>query len=125
VNEIDHIVVRTSNWQKLDATFQSMGIVCKNSRVDSKTGTRFMFYRPSKTIIEVVCRSDSTDAEAKIWGITFSCRDIDETHAFLGPYTKTPWPAVQPGRRITTLIPDKLDISISLAFMSPHVKIKR
>ena len=124
VFEIDHIVIKTCNWKELDNTFRRIGIANKRSRVDEKTGTRYMFYRPSKTILEVIDRNDgSIPVAAKIWGITFSCRDIDATHNFLSDVTKTPWQAVQPGRRITTLQSGKRDVSIALAFMSPHVKL--
>jgi hypothetical protein len=47
--------------------------------------------------------------------------DLDATAAHLGDVTSAPKDAVQKGRRISTLRTRDLDISVPVAFMSPHV----
>ena len=123
VNSVDHIVLKTSNWQKVDKILSEIGILSRKVRVDEKKGITFVFYRPSKTIIEMICPTDQNIMEpSALWGITFASTDIDLTHSVLSGCTKEPWKAVQPGRRITTLVAGKHDISIPVAFISPHVK---
>jgi hypothetical protein len=124
---IDHIVLRTSNGEFVKSELQSVGIPLKREMWDDAKGMTYMFYRPSNTIIEVLASSNTHDAgmTSSLWGITFTCLDIDKTHTHLSESTKKPWSAKQLGRRITTLDGARHDISIPIAFISPHVSSKR
>mmetsp|Transcript_18613 Transcript_18613/g.26969 ORF Transcript_18613/g.26969 Transcript_18613/m.26969 type:complete len:251 (-) Transcript_18613:770-1522(-) len=124
--EVDHIVIKSNNWRNTELEFAKLGIQCRRKVINKEKNMVYMFYRPSRTIIEVLApeeaESNNIDQPSSIIGLTFSCRDIDATHAYLKDCTKAPWEAIQPGRRITTVIKDRRDISIRVAFMSPHVK---
>ena len=39
----------------------------------------------------------------RLFGLTLVTTDVDQTHAVLAETTKAPWPAVQPGRRMTVV----------------------
>ena len=141
VYEIDHIVLQTGDWDQTKASFAAMGMELKREIVNDKRQLRQSFYRPSQTIIEVLSSTKKQVREGveeaagggstrdsssicKIWGITFSCSDIDQTHALLLACTKPPYPALQAGRRMTVLdtsSSSRTSMPLRVAFMSPHV----
>lgn len=63
--------------------------------------------------------------DSYIWGITFSCRDIDSLHESMPLTTKPPYAAIQKRRLFTTLASNKHDISLPLAFITPHEHVEK
>lgn len=130
VKYIDHMVLKSNNSLNTEKELNSIGILKKRSFENIEKKMIYSFYRPNNTIIEVLgsTSSENNNVGSKIMGLTFTCQDIMATHNYLSEYTKTPWPAVQKGRFITTLNKDLLDedgdemFSLRIAFMSPHVK---
>eukprot|EP00040_Diaphanoeca_grandis_P021615 m.115344 g.115344 ORF g.115344 m.115344 type:complete len:267 (+) comp28416_c0_seq1:106-906(+) len=119
---IDHVVLRSPN---VDETIQILSSIANLSPLREtnsvRHGVRQVIYRPSETIVELVGSSKTANRPAYLWGITVTANDVDHTHAVLPKTTKEPWDAVQPGRRITVLASGAHDVSVALAFMSPHV----
>jgi hypothetical protein len=126
VVRLDHIVLRCPDAAVAQAELQAVGIDLRRQTLNEKTRTLYSFYRPGFTILEILsphpADKPSGAERGFIWGLTFSCSDLDATHRFLGNVTRPPWPAMQKGRRITTLDTKSLDISLKIAFMTPHVK---
>jgi hypothetical protein len=149
VYEIDHIVIYSRNWNHTKAAFEAVGWELKREVVvGEQNTTRQSFYRPGNTTVEVLSPSPApapassaavevsistdsdTDCISYIWGITFSCADVDRTHALLSGCTKPPHQARQPGRRMTVLQTQEQgqgqgthmqSLPLRIAFMSPHV----
>jgi hypothetical protein len=126
VISIDHIVLKTSDPNKVNIELESIGILRKRQIIDPIRKLEQNFYRPSKTIIEVVTHlnnshGNANDVQNFIWGITFTSKNIDHTHSVLPNSTKKPHPAVQAHRFITVLNSEKHSISTKIAFISPHV----
>jgi hypothetical protein len=124
IMSIDHVVLKHGDLVFVENQFKSIGLLPKRQIANESKGLWYTFYRTDSTIIEVICPMQKTLDCGLIWGITFVSEDIDATHDYLKPLTKVPWNAVQPGRRITTLNTDHLDISLKIAFISPHGKPK-
>jgi hypothetical protein len=130
VQLIDHLVIKSKNYLQTEAVFKSIGIPLKRRSEDRDKKMVYSFYRPSKTILEVLSPLvvEDVSSESKVMGITFACSDLMATHSLLSSVTKSPWAAVQKHRQITTLNKELLDadgenrFSIRIAFMSPHVK---
>jgi hypothetical protein len=143
VYEIDHIVLHTRDLNTVKSEFSALGMELKREIVNDKKCFSQSFYRPHKTIIEIISQfaPDDTNTHSaestpgtmafstpqggtSLWGITFSCIDIDLIHALLPTCTKIPYPALQRGRRMTVINPSHMteQLPLRLAFMSPHVR---
>lgn len=138
VYEIDHIVVYTHDLVAAKADLATLGMAMKREIVNDKKHFRQTFYRPNQTIIEVISTFSPAESRSTpppnpfqvrsagvgaIWGVTFSCSDIDQTYSLLQSCTKPPHEALQRGRRMIVVDPRKQpSIPMRLAFMSPHVK---
>ena len=130
VYEIDHIVLRSRNGDSTRASFAALGMEMKKEMSNDAKTSRQNLYRPSKTIIEVISpmtqeKSPSAPLSNIIWGLTFSCSDIEKIHSMLPATTKPPYNAVQVGRKMTVLDTLKHGIPLRIAFMSPHVKASK
>jgi hypothetical protein len=80
---------------------------------------RQIFFRFGEVIVEVVGSPEPTgEGPSTLWGITYGVADIDATAAFLGGRTTPVKDAVQPRRRITTLRPHELELSVRTAMIS-------
>ena len=133
VYEIDHIAIKSTDWDKTKTYFNALGLNLKKEIVNEDKNVRLGFYRPSKTIIEVISSlkskrelngnsSSSSVPNCEIWGLTFTCHDIDAIHELLPKCTKAPYAALQPGRTMTVLDTIGQGIPVRIAFMSPHVR---
>mmetsp|Transcript_45518 Transcript_45518/g.97578 ORF Transcript_45518/g.97578 Transcript_45518/m.97578 type:complete len:246 (+) Transcript_45518:309-1046(+) len=128
VKSVDHVVVRTQDWKATQQAFENLGVPLRRQTENVRLGVKALFYRSEQKpspVIEVVAQtSEEPHAvhSACLWGITFTSSDIDQTHHFLAHHTAPPWPAVQKGRRITTLKNGEgLGVNLALAFISPHI----
>jgi hypothetical protein len=123
VYSLDHVVQTSISGDISIENYCQIGIDLKRRRVDTSKNKEFIFFRPSSTIIEVIAplRPYPIEKDNKLCGLAFTCNDLNHTHLALSNSTKTPWPAIQPGRFITTLDIKQHNISVPIAFMSPHL----
>ncbi len=120
---IDHIVVMSPDLDRTVRALGSLGVEPRRHR-DAELGgrpVRQIFFRFADVVVEVVGSPGTAGTgPATLWGITFLVADIDATAAFLGQHTTRVKPAVQPGRRITTLRHQDFGMSVHTAMISPE-----
>jgi hypothetical protein len=120
---LDHIVVVTPDLDRTMTTLESLGIEARRIR---EVGTpdaprRQVFFWLGEPILELVGGAGADgEGPARFWGLACTTDDIDATATHLGERVGRVKDAVQPGRRITTLRHRELDMSVPVAFMSPH-----
>ncbi|MUL68244.1 glyoxalase [Mycobacterium sp. CBMA 234] len=122
VTAIDHVVLLSPNLDRTVAALAAIGVDPRRER-DGELGGRPMrqiFFRLGEVILEVVGSPGTTaDGPSTLWGLTYVVEDIDATAAFFGGRAAPTKPAVQPGRRITTLRHREFGMSVRTALMSP------
>jgi len=119
---LDHLVVVTPDLDRTTAALAALGLDARRTR-EAGRGRLQRFFRLGEVILEVVGPVEpSGDGPATFWGLAFTVADIDATAAHLGDRAGPPRPAVQPGRRITTLRKGDATggVSVPVAFMSPY-----
>jgi len=122
---LDHVVVVSPDLDRTIGRFEVAGLEVRRIRDvgGPDAPRRQVFFWIGDTILELVGPAEPQgDGSSRIWGLSMVVADIDRTAAFLGDRTGRVKDAVQPGRRITTLRHRDLDITVPIAFMSPHVK---
>ncbi len=117
---VDHVVLMTTS---LDATCglieTHLGSPLKRVR-DAGGGVRQGFHRLGDVIVEVVERPDLPAGPAHCWGFVFTVEDVDDLVSNWGDeVASAPRPAVQPGRRISSLRKGA-GLATAVAFMTPH-----
>lgn len=122
---IDHVVAGSPDLGRTTAALAAHGIELRKTRDFQREGVarQQRFFWLGTVILELIGRAvpePDADGPATFWGLAFTVADIDETCRVLGERTSTHRAAIQPGRRISTLRSDALDISVPVAFMSPH-----
>ncbi len=122
---IDHVVLLSPDLNRTVASLAAVDVHPRRER-DGQLGGRPMrqiFFRLGEVILEVVGSPETTgDGPSTLWGLTFVAQDIDATAAFFGDRTAPIKPAVQPGRRITTLRHQEFGMSVRTAMISSHVR---
>lgn len=141
---IDHVVIKVNDTKIAEKNLASLGIKKVKETFNSEKNISYSFYRLKGFILEVISsvqtptgsssdqliKSTKTENDdniykemyTNIWGITFVTKDINHTHQYLKELTKPSWPAVQKNRRITTLDSKSVDISLRIAFITPHMR---
>lgn len=119
---VDTIVFQSPDADESIAQLAAIGVrpIRETSRV--RKGVRQVIFRPSKVIIELIESKNTKSNPPSLFGLTLVTEDVDHTHKVLGSTTKPPWPAVQPGRRMTVVRHSDHNMSVAVAFMSPHVR---
>ena len=118
---VDHIVLISPDWQRSIQNLGAVGLEPSRQTNSVRKGVTQVIYRPSSVIIELVGPKIAPE-KPMLWGLTLVTADVDKAHALLQSSTKAPWPAVQPGRRMTVLQGHKHGVTVGVALMSPHVK---
>ncbi len=122
---IDHVVVQTNDFGRTVPAFVDAGMDERRSRVFMAGGTerRQSFFWAGRVIVELVGPSVAADGppHAEFWGLALVSANLEIASTELGGSLSEPKDAVQPGRKIATLNTRDLDISVPIAFMSPHV----
>ena len=116
VTEIDHVVMLAPDLEKKIAELEERGIELRRMR-EGETGMgtyRQAFFRLGRPILEVV----EADEPERLWGITFTTRDIDTAVQLLGDKLGRVKDAVQPGRRIAT-VRTEAELGLPVALISP------
>ena len=120
---IDHVVLLSPDLNRTAAALAAVDVHPRRER-DGQLGGRPMrqiFFRLGEVILEVVGSPETTaDGPSTLWGLTYVVADIDATAAFFGDRTTPVKPAVQPGRRITTLRHQEFGMSVRTAMISGH-----
>lgn len=118
---VDHVVLLSPNLDRTVAALAALDVHPRRER-DGQLGGRPMrqiFFRLGEVILEVVGSPDATgDGPSTLWGLTYVVEDIDTTAAYFGDRTAPVKPAVQPGRRITTLRHQEFGMSVRTAMIS-------
>jgi hypothetical protein len=125
---VDHVVITTPDLGRTLAALQAFGFEPRRHRdvPGAEPARRQVFLWAGEAILEVVGPIEPAGGKpASIWGLALASDNMEQTVTTLGPAVSQPRPAVQPGRTIATLDTTNLDISVSLAFMSAHVKPPR
>lgn len=120
---IDHLVAMSPDMDRTTAALAAAGPRPRRSRTFAADGAtrRQTFFWLGDVILELVGDDDAHEpGPARLWGLAFTCADLDVTAARLGDHLGSPRPAVQPGRRIATMRTRALDISVPIVCMSPH-----
>ncbi|BBX46262.1 hypothetical protein GCM10009641_48480 [Mycobacterium cookii] len=124
VTAIDHIVLLSPDLRRTVESLAGIGAEPRRER-DGELGgrpIRQIFFRFGEVIIEVVgSPQTATEGPSTLWGITYVVADIDATAAYFGDRTALVKPAVQPGRRITTLRHHELGMSVRSAMISAPI----
>lgn len=117
---LDHLVITTPDHERTLKAFDAAGYELRRVRETESYGLpmRQGFFKHGSVVLEVVGpAAPSGDGPARLWGLAFTCDDLDATASFLGPRLHAPKEAVQEGRRIATL--DKsAGSTVPIAFMS-------
>jgi hypothetical protein len=125
---IDHVVVMSPDLGRTVDRFAAAGLEVRRTR---DVGTpdaprRQVFFWVGDVILELVGPVEPVgDGPSRLWGLAFTVDDLDHTAEVLGERVGRVKDAVQRGRRITTLRHRDLDITVPIAFMSPHVPDQR
>jgi hypothetical protein len=121
---VDHVVLLSPDLNRTVAALAAVDVHPRRER-DGQLGGRPMrqiFFRLGEVILEVVGAPDVTgDGPSTLWGLTYVVQDIDATAAFFGDRTAPVKPAVQPGRRITTLRHQEFGMSVRTAMISAPI----
>ena len=109
---IDHVVAMSRRLDRSIAALERAGLPLRRVREQPTPAgaPRQAFFRLGREILEVIQvpeevarRAGEPDEGARFWGLALRARDLERTAGLLGEHAGTVRPAVQEGRRITTL----------------------
>jgi hypothetical protein len=109
---IDHVVAVSPSFERSVAAMQAAGMDLRRVREEPTPAgaPRQAFFRLGREILElvaepeeVVARRGGAERPVFFWGLALLVDDIDATVAAMAPHARPARPAVQPGRRISTL----------------------
>lgn len=128
VTAIDHVVAISPDLDRTVAELEAAGLDLRRVREEPTPAgaPRQAFFRLGAIVLEVVQappeaieRGGGADRPAFFWGLALLSQDLDATVAGLGPdRVGEIRPAVQPGRRIATLL-RSAGLSVPVALMTP------
>ena len=124
VSRIDHLVVTTPDCDRTTAALEANGILVRRVRTFGVAGSeiRQTFFWLGDVILELVGpETIESEGPALFWGLAFISENIHKTVDYLGDACTPLKPAIQPGRKITTIKTRDVGIHSSLAVMSPHI----
>lgn len=130
VDGFDHVVVVSPDLVRVRDALHASGIEIRRERAATIGGTDVvqLFAFAGDALLEVVAPASAadappdapSDAPATIWGVAATASDLDEAVAALGGRASPARPAVQRGRRISSLRTGDLGLSLTVAVMSPR-----
>jgi len=124
VTRWDHVVMMSPNMDRTRAALAGTGFEARRTREYEMKGTAMeqTFFWMGDVILELVGPAEPAgDGPASLWGLAFVSDDLEETVRWLGERCSESRVAVQKGRRIASLRHKDLDITVPIAFMTPHV----
>ena len=125
VTRIDHLVVTTADCDRTTLALEASGIHSRNVRTFGDDGAKMRqtFFWLGDVILELVGPDQSeANGQAIFWGLALISENLQATADYLGERCTPVKPAVQQGRKITTIKTREIGITTSLAVMSPHTK---
>ena len=123
VVSFDHLVAMTPDMDRTTAEIVRVGLEHRRTRRFEAGGStkRQSFFWLGDVILELAGEDAAHgDGPALLWGLAFTCSDLDLAAARLGDSLGALKPAVQRGREIATLRTKDLGISVPVVLMSPH-----
>lgn len=123
VTFLDHVVLASPDLARTVAALEAVGLDVRRVRDTTLGGApmRQIFFRLGEVVLELIGSPEATGAgPATVWGLTHTVPDIDAAARLLGEHTGRVKAAVQPGRRITTVRHEALDISVATALITPR-----
>lgn len=133
VNHFDHVVLMSPDSDRTTEILAAAGFEARGVREFDRKGTvmRQTFFWMGEVILELVGPAHpdpggapaSSASAASLWGLAFTTPDLDATVSTLGDLCSEARTAVQPGRRIASLRHKELDVTVPVAFMTPHVNV--
>jgi len=127
ITAIDHVVAITPDLDRTVAALEVAGLDLRRVREEPTPAgaPRQAFFRLGAVILEVVQeppeaieRGGGSDRPAFFWGLALLSDDLEATVAGLGDRVSKIRPAIQPGRRIATLL-RSAGLSVPVALMTP------
>jgi hypothetical protein len=112
VISIDHVVAVSPSFDRSVEAMQAAGLDLRRVREEPTPAgaPRQAFFRLGREILEmvaepeeIVARTGGPERPVRFWGLALLVEDIEETVAAMAPHAPAPRPAVQPGRRISTI----------------------
>lgn len=115
---VDHVVVMTDSLERTSSAIEERaGLEIRRTR-DAGKGVRQAFHRSGEVVIEVVQAPGVT--EPHLWGFVLVAPKFDDVVSQLGEsVVSIPKDAVQPGRRITTVLRE-VGLGVNVALISPR-----
>ncbi|MEZ5245369.1 MAG: hypothetical protein R2707_09760 [Acidimicrobiales bacterium] len=120
---LDHLVAMSPDMDRTTEALSLSGLEPRRTRTFDAGGStrRQCFFWMGDVILELAGDDDAHgDGPALLWGLAFTCADLDESARRLGERLGPAKPAVQKAREIATLRTKELDISVPIVLMSPH-----
>ncbi len=114
---LDHVVVLTPDFDRTATALERAELPLR--RIRDAGGFQQGFRRLGPAILELVEAVGAPAGPARFWGLVAIVDDLDALAARLGDRVGAVKPAVQPGRRITT-VRTSAGLGPALAFMSPE-----
>src|SRR4029077_13312511 len=123
---IDHIVAMSPSLDRSVRALESAGLNLRRIREQPTPAgaPRQAFFRLGAEILELIQEPDEAiqraggpDRPARFWGLAVLVDDLDQTAELLGAHAGPIRPAIQPGRRISTLR-RSAGVALPLALMS-------
>ncbi len=128
---IDHVVAVSPSFERSVAALEAAGLDLRRVREEPTPAgaPRQAFFRLGREILELVAepeaeaaRHGGTERPAFFWGLAMLVDDLDATVAAMAPHARPPRPAVQPGRRIST-VDRSAGLAIPLALMTRELQV--
>jgi hypothetical protein len=129
IDAIDHVVAMSPDLDRSMRALQSAGLDLRRirERPTPAGAPRQAFFRLGPVILEVIqepavvlTRSSNPHGPALFWGLALLTDDLDSTVSHFAEHASEIRPAVQYGRRISTL-KRSAGLAVPLALMSPAV----
>jgi hypothetical protein len=118
---LDHVVAASPDLERTTSALAAIGLTPRRTVVGARgdAETAYRFFLLGTCLLELIAPTTPTDVDAgpaAFVGLAFVTPRIDD----LGSLAPAPRPAIQPGRRITTLDHRALDLSVPTALLSPR-----
>jgi len=122
----DHLVMMSPDMDRSRAALAGTGFEARRTREYEMKGTAMeqTFFWMGDVILELVGPAQASgEGPASLWGLAFVAEDLDTTVEYLGDRCSESRVAVQKGRRIASLRHKDLNITVPIAFMTPHIDV--
>lgn len=111
VTKIDHVVLQTHDTDAVKKIYgDALGIRLALEQDVPKWGGTMLFYRSAHMSIEIISNTKTDAARDQLWGVAFTCSDIDAVHARLASHGGAVGLSVsdirdgrKPGTRVSTI----------------------